>query len=413
MRINRNLSKPAALLAVVCLFLAFSSTAEAARLLGLTASTPDTADTSRIVLIDTANGTFAELADTLLSRSTAVDATNSTSGPNGLAYDPGTGTAYFASVPTAGGGPTILYSVVVDPPGGTPVSTGNPAGTALSDAAFFDGRYWYIPAGTDDLRSITFNPGPGGTIASDNLVAELLTPGGDTLVFGDIGIKDGILHGSARRDPGGDVVFFTVDLNPASGDFLVYMQHLSGAPGDPVPLGPVMQLGFGDDGTLFGVTGALSGANDLYYVSRVPGSLGERGLVLEDFAGGPFTDMAQFNPVCDCPRECQECDGGLTEMTIRFNGGSTTLVRVDSASQGVVTLFSGNVDPGGLFTLIGTLVNGRIHNEIDLFENGSHTGDFHVSCSSPIGPGSTSGNFEVVEAISTNGGLVCPLSDEQ
>ena len=100
-------------------------------------------------------------------------------------------------------------------------------------------------------------------------------------------------------------------------------------------------------------------------------------------------------------------------MTIRFNGGSTTLVTVDSASQGVVTLFSDDVDPGGMFTLIGTLANGRIHNEIDLFENGSHTGDFHVSCSSPIGPGSTSGNFEVVEAISRNNGLVCPLSEEQ
>ena len=98
------------------------------------------------------------------------------------------------------------------------------------------------------------------------------------------------------------MVFFTVDLNPASGVYLAYIEHQSGAAGDPLPLGPVMQLGFGDDGTLFGVTGALTGFNDLYYVSLVPATLGERGLVLEDFAGGPFTDMAQFNPVCDCPR---------------------------------------------------------------------------------------------------------------
>ena len=190
--------------------------------------------------------------------------------------------------------------VTVDPAGGTPVPLGNPAaGAVLSDAEFFDGLYWYISAGTDDLRTISFNA--GGTIASDDLVIDLLVPG-ETLIFGDIGIRDGILHGSARRDPAGDVVFFTVDLNPASGVYLAYIEHQSGAAGDPLPLGPVMQLGFGDDGTLFGVTGALTGFNDLYYVSLVPATLGERGLVLEDFAGGPFTDMAQFNPVCDCPR---------------------------------------------------------------------------------------------------------------
>ena len=184
------------------------------------------------------------------------------------------------------------------------MALGNPTPEekGLSNAAFFDGKYWYIDHGTDDLRSISFNG--GGSIASDFKEADLLSASGDVLFFGDIGIKDGILYGSAERVGGMGsfpVVFFTVDLNPLSPDFLDYIQALAGAPGDDPPLGPVLQLGFGDDGTLFGVTGAFIG-NDLYYVRLLPGQLGKRGVALEGFPGGPFTDLAQFNPVCDCPR---------------------------------------------------------------------------------------------------------------
>ncbi len=324
MRIKKNLLKPAVLLAAVCLFIAFSGTAEAARLLALTA--PPTGDpgteTSKIVLIDTATGTSTVLADTGLVRSTDPDAPNGMAGPNGLAYDPGTGTAYFSSrpgnPPGPGNEPPILYSVVVDqlsgaPPPGPIVPLGNPtpADRGLADAAFFDGKYWYIDHGTDDLRCISFNP--GGSISADVKVADLLSNSA-VLFFGDIGIKDGILHGSAEKVGAVGpfpVVFFTVDLNPASGVFLDYVEHLAGAPTLDPPFGPVLQLGFGDDGTLFGVTGAFVG-NDLYYIRLLPGQLGLRGLALEGFPGGPFTDMAQWNPICDCPREgepgCEEGD---------------------------------------------------------------------------------------------------------
>ena len=222
MRIKKNLLKPAVLLSAVCLFLAVVGTADAAELLGIHASADnDTGDTSTIMLIDTALGTAIEVADTGLSRvaeGTDSSAVNGLPGPNGLAFDTDSGKAYFASSPNSGGGSPILYSVVVDPPGGTPVFLGSPLGARLFDAAFFDGKYWYIDANTDDLRSISFDPGTG-LLASDVVEADLLAGSefdGDTFGFGDIAIQDNILYGAGRRKPGGGVggpiVFFTVGV---------------------------------------------------------------------------------------------------------------------------------------------------------------------------------------------------------
>ena len=410
MRIKKNLLKPAVFLSTVCLFLAAGGTAEAAELLGIHASdVDDLMDTSTILLIDTALGTSIELADTGLSRvaeGTDSSAVNGPAGPNGLAYDTASGKAYFASVPNSGGGSPILYSVVVDPPGGAPVFLGSPLGRRLFDAAFFDGKYWYIDARTDDLRSISFDA-MTGLLASDVLVADILAVDfpGHTFGFGDIAIQDGILYGAGRRNLpfilGGPIVFFTVDLSDPT---MSYVEHQT----DDFAT-PVLQLAFGGEGTLFGQTGALTGEQDLYYVSLVPGAkFGERGKVLVDFSGGPYTDMAGFNPLCACKEICRECKGGVLQLTLRFTGGSTTLVEaIKEDKKSAEVLFTGMVDPGGTFTLIGMEKDGKLPKQINLFENGTETGGFHTSCSDPIGPGTSSGNFVVVEAISKDGGLVC------
>ena len=247
------------------LIIAFTPEFQPAALLGIHGSIEDnTGDTSTILLIDTALGTSTFLADTLLTRSTAADAVNGTSGPNGLAYDTLTGNAYFTSVPNSGGGSPILYSVAVDPPdGGPPLALGSPTGAKPHDAAFFDGKYWYIDAGTDDLHSISFDP------FLDIVVADLLTGvGGGTLGFGDIAIKDGILYGAGLRLPSNRIVFFTVDLSMPATTYTEWQED------DPMD-SPVLQLAFGGNGTLFGQTGALTGEQDLYYVSQVPATLGE------------------------------------------------------------------------------------------------------------------------------------------
>ena len=257
MRIQKNLLKPAVLLTAVCLFLAAGGAAEAAKLLGIHASDEDdTGDTSTILLIDTSLGTSTFLADTGLSRvkeTTDSTAENGLSGPNGLAYDTITGTAYFASAPNSGGGAVVVYSVAVDPPAGPPVALGTPDGTKLFDAAFFAGRYWYIDASTDDLHSITFDP------FTDVKEADILSNGG-FFAFGDIAIKDGTLYANARKD-GDKIVFFSLELSDPAGTYSEHQSDLSTL--------PVLQLAFGGEGTLFGQTGALTvpAEDDLYYLN--------------------------------------------------------------------------------------------------------------------------------------------------
>ena len=36
----------------------------------------------------------------------------------------------------------------------------------------------------------------------------------------------------------------------------------------------------------------------------------------------------------------------------------------------------------------------------------------HTSCSEPIGPGSTFGNFDVIAGTSKKNGLLCPIDDD-
>ena len=290
-------------------------------------------------------------------------------------------------------------------------AAGGDIAATIDNAAMFEGEYYYISANTDDLFKASFLA--DGTADGVPAFVDHISDNTEMYGFGDIVITDaGIVGASAARTATGGEQGSCANAG-AVDPIEVLLSYVLPA-GPLVELKtcdaePIMSLGFGGEGTLFGNVSTGDPANEIYLVNLANG---ERRLIHDDAAPpAGYSDWADGPELCEC--QCDVCEGGLIEMTIRFNGGSTTLVTVDSASQGVVTLFSDDVDPGGMFTLVGTLANGRIHNEIDLFENGSHTGDFHVSCSSPIGPGSTSGNFEVVEAISRNNGLVCPLSEEQ
>ena len=120
------------------------------------------------------------------------------------------------------------------------------------------------------------------------------------------------------------LIFFTVDLSSLPN----YTEHLTD---DPATL--PLQLAFGGEGTLFGQTGALTDPpeQDLYYVSLVPATLGERGKVLTDFSGGPYTDMSQFNPLC-------ACDQGFVFMLIDERSIDNGAEYLDS--NGVVQVFT-------------------------------------------------------------------------
>ena len=103
---------------VVGLLIAIGGPAQGADLLGINRPEADSVTTAKIILIDTATGTGVVVGDTTLmvESSTASGVVNTIFGPNGLAYDSSTGTAYFASIPGAGAA-SVLYSAVIDPPG--------------------------------------------------------------------------------------------------------------------------------------------------------------------------------------------------------------------------------------------------------------------------------------------------------
>ena len=101
------------------------------------------------------------------------------------------------------------------------------------------------------------------------------------------------------------------------------------------------------------------------------------------------------------------CKGGVTSLTLQYNGGATATITVEDDKA---TYFSASVTPGERFTVSGTKANGTFKkNELDVLIDGVLDTSIHVSCSQAINPGLAFGTFEVVEAVSKNNGPVCAL----
>ena len=125
---------------------------------------------------------------------------------------------------------------------------------------------------------------------------------------------------------------------------------------------------------------------------------------------GDVYDFRNFGPVsfdcpCDQPPDCGDCDGKVTQLTLQYNGDSSAQVKVEQKKGEVV--FNALVSPGGQFTFDGEDKNNTLGTEISVFVDGVLNTKIHTSCSQPIGPGLVSGEFEVIEGYSLNGGLLC------
>jgi len=110
------------------------------------------------------------------------------------------------------------------------------------------------------------------------------------------------------------------------------------------------------------------------------------------------------------PQPCEQCDGGVTTLTLRYNGTASALVEVKDKIKGKpgTTLFIGTVAPGGDFQFNGVQKNGKMGSDIFIFVDGVLNTKIHTSCSQPIGVGQISGDFEIIEGESLNGGPLCP-----
>lgn len=115
--------------------------------------------------------------------------------------------------------------------------------------------------------------------------------------------------------------------------------------------------------------------------------------------------------------ECGDCEGKVTRLTLRYLGlvpGAHVQV-VARRGPGTDSVFDGTVSPGGTFEVVGPAHGnpgfaGTLGTEIRISVDGTENAVMHTSCSQEIGPGFVAGDFEVVEATSSEGGLLCPLN---
>ncbi|OAD19139.1 hypothetical protein THIOM_005244 [Candidatus Thiomargarita nelsonii] len=113
--------------------------------------------------------------------------------------------------------------------------------------------------------------------------------------------------------------------------------------------------------------------------------------------------------VCPVP-DCLECKGGVTELTLRYDGDEAAVIVVVKDNED--TYFDGSVNAGDVFTFNGTRSDGKFQkNDIKVYNNGVLNTTIHVSCSKPIGPGLVFGDFMVTAARSKDNGNVCPFCD--
>ncbi|MEM7167932.1 MAG: SdrD B-like domain-containing protein [Planctomycetota bacterium] len=216
----------------------------------------------------------------------------------------------------------------------------------------------------------------------------------------------------------GDLVYCDVDGN---GVFDGADTGIEGVVVNLVCAGPNGIIGDGDDFT----AEATTDVNGNYFFNEVPEGACEVSVDLSTIGdavpgacpttvtlavgrGDSFDDVDFcFDcspPVCD--DQCAPCDGKVTLLTLKYNGGSA--VPIDATDKAGNVLFSGTVNPGDEFTLNGMDKKGTLGTEVDLVVDCVEI-EIHTSCSQPINPGLTFGDLEVVYAESREGGPICAL----
>lgn len=120
-----------------------------------------------------------------------------------------------------------------------------------------------------------------------------------------------------------------------------------------------------------------------------------------------FVSFCAEGQNCDCPKitSCGACSGGLTSLTLKFNGAIASSVTV-ADQQGIV--FSGTVNPGASFNFTGSVVNQKfVGSNIEVRIDAALNVVINTTCGSPVFVGSTFGSFTITAGQSKNGGAIC------
>ncbi len=107
--------------------------------------------------------------------------------------------------------------------------------------------------------------------------------------------------------------------------------------------------------------------------------------------------------------ECSPCDGKVTELSLKYNGDTEDAHIVVTQKKDDEVVFDGTVQPGEVISFVGIDKKNTLGTEITITVNGEVNTKIHTSCSQPIGPGLSFGDFLVVAGASRNGGALCPL----
>ncbi|WP_282042497.1 DUF7467 domain-containing protein [Winogradskyella flava] len=111
---------------------------------------------------------------------------------------------------------------------------------------------------------------------------------------------------------------------------------------------------------------------------------------------------------------CEECDGKINALELKFNGDVSAQIRVETKNvgeNGSKIVFNEYVESEDNFNFIGNDNKGTLGTEISIFIDDLLNTKLHTSCSIPVGPGLIFGDFEVIWGTSRNGGELCPLDD--
>jgi len=114
-------------------------------------------------------------------------------------------------------------------------------------------------------------------------------------------------------------------------------------------------------------------------------------------------------PVAKPPfHECAPCKGGLTSLTLQYNGTKSAQIEVTVGIENE-QLFINDVESGGTFEISGTGESGKLGKEINIWMDNILETTIHTSCSQPIGTGQTFEDFTVIAGESKDGGPICPI----
>ncbi len=133
------------------------------------------------------------------------------------------------------------------------------------------------------------------------------------------------------------------------------------------------------------------------------------GLVTGDFT--VVEGISKDNGLICVDIGCNECDGGVTDLTFRYDGAFPVQLAIyDDGNENPDKVLFGPaiVNPTDEISITKRDGQDKFSSNISLWIDGVKF-ELHTSCSQPIGPGVNVGDFVIVTGTSRNGGDLCPL----